>query len=140
MKGLNRAFLIGHIGHEPELKTAASGTAVLKLSLATPSSRKVGDNWVDSPDWHRLTLFGEEARFIGRFAHKGDTLAVECALKPGKWTDALGHVHYSNELLVERVLLLESRKPTEPVAPEIPKGWEKVEGEEPSTQKEGEPF
>jgi single-strand DNA-binding protein len=125
MKGLNRAFLIGHIGHEPELKTAASGTAVLKLSLATPSSRKVGDNWVDSPDWHRLTLFGQEAEFLSRFAHKGDTLGVECVLKPGRWLDREGTVHYSLDLVVERVLLLESRgskqenaanEPTEPEA------------------------
>lgn len=129
MKGLNRAFLIGHIGHEPELKTSASGQQVLKLSLATPSSRKVGDTWVDAPDWHRITLFGQEAEFISRHAHKGDTLGVECVLKPGRWCDADHVVHHTLDLVVERVLLLESR--SQPIQTEIPKDAEKVEGADP---------
>lgn len=113
IQGLNRAFLIGTIGNEPEIRTAASGAPVLKLSLATPNTRPVrntegGETMVDVPDWHRLTLFGDHATFLGQSAKKGDILGVECSLKPGRWLDTEGTVHYSLDLIVERILVLQS--------------------------------
>ena len=103
MKGLNRAYLIGNLGQEPELRTSASGIPLLKLSLATPNARKVNEEWVDTPDWHRLTVFGNDAEYLARYAHKGDTLAVECAIRPNRWTDKDNVVHYEVNLIVERV-------------------------------------
>lgn len=109
MKGLNKAYLIGHIGQDPELRTTANGKQVLKLSLATPFARKVNDEWVESPDWHRLTLFDKQAEFIATYARKGDVLAVECAIRPNKWTDKDNVVRYEVNLIVERVLWLNGK-------------------------------
>ena len=116
MNGLNKAYLIGNIGHEPELRTSASGKPILKVNIATPFARKVDDAWIDAPDWHRLTLFDRNAEYVGRHAHKGDGLAVECAIRPNKWTDKENVVHHEVNLIVERVLWLSSRKTTAPVA------------------------
>jgi single-strand DNA-binding protein len=112
MKGLNRAFFIGHLGHDPELRSSASGLALLKVSIATPASRKVNETWIDTPDWHRLTLFGQEAEFLGRYAKKGDSLAVECSIRPSRWTDKEGQTHHEVSLVVDRVLWLSSRART----------------------------
>ncbi len=109
MKGLNKAYLIGHIGQDPELRTTANGKQVLKLSLATPHGRKVGEEWVDTPDWHRLTLFDKAAEYVASYARKGDVLAVECAIRPNKWTDKDNVVHYQVDLLVDRVLWLNGK-------------------------------
>jgi single-strand DNA-binding protein len=109
MRGLNKAFLIGNIGHEPELRTATNGTPVLKLNVATPSARKVNDAWVDSPDWHRLTFFGKTAEYVARTAHKGDLIAVECVIRPSKWTDREQVTRYDVSLVVDRLLALHSR-------------------------------
>ena len=109
MRGLNKAFLIGNIGHEPDLRTAANGTPVLKLNVATPSARKVNDTWVDTPDWHRLTFFGKTAEYVARTAHKGDLIAVECVIRPSKWTDREQVTRYDVSLVVDRLLALHSR-------------------------------
>lgn len=109
MKGLNRAYLIGNIGQDPELRTTAAGKHFLKLSVATPHGRKVGEEWVETPDWHRLTLFGQQAEYVARYAKKGDLLAVECAIRPGKWTDKDNVVHSEVNLIVDRVLMLQGR-------------------------------
>lgn len=106
MRGLNKAYLIGHLGHEPELRTSAAGMAFLNVNIATPGSKKVGEEWVDVPDWHRLTMFERNAEFVGRHAHKGDVLAVECVIRQGKWTDKENVVRYKTDLIVERVLWL----------------------------------
>lgn len=122
MKGLNKAYLIGHIGQDPELRATASGKQVLKLSLATPHAKKVGDEWQEQPDWHRLTVFDQNAEFLARYAHKGDVLAVECAIRPNKWTDGNGVTRYDIAIVVERVLWLNGRgRSVSPgVAPSVP--------------------
>lgn len=109
MKGLNKAYLIGHIGQDPELRTTASGKQLVKLSLATPNARRVGDEWVDTPDWHRVTLFDKQAEYVATHARKGDVLAVECAIRPNKWTDSNNVVRYEVSLIVDRVLWLNGR-------------------------------
>ncbi len=109
MRGLNKAYFIGNIGHEPELRTTASGKPVLKLNIATQSARKVNDTWVEHPDWHRLTIFGKNAEWLARAAHKGDMIAVDCVVRPNRWTDKDGRAHYDVDLVVERVLWLNQR-------------------------------
>ena len=37
-EGLNRVFLLGNLGADPELRMTNSGTAVLKMRLATTST------------------------------------------------------------------------------------------------------
>lgn len=102
--GMNRAFLLGHLGQDPELRTTQSGQSMLKLSVATPHAKKVNDEWVETPDWHRITLWGKDAEYVARVAHKGALLGVECAVRPNKWTDKNGNVQYGVELVVDRVI------------------------------------
>ena len=82
---------------------------MLKLNVATPSARKVNDTWVDTPDWHRLTFFGKTAEYVARTAHKGDLIAVECVIRPSKWTDREQVTRYDVSLVVDRLLALHSR-------------------------------
>jgi single-strand DNA-binding protein len=110
MNGLNKAYFIGNLGRDPESKVARSGQTVVSFSLATPHVRKEGDGWVDNPDWHRLTAFGKTAESILKNAHKGDTMAVECVVRPGKWTDKEGATHYEVNLYVERVLWISQKR------------------------------
>jgi len=109
VKGLNKAYLIGHIGQDPELRTTAGGKQLLKLSLATPNARKVNEEWIDTPDWHRVTAWDRDAEYLARYAHKGDLLAVECTIRPNKWIDKDEVMHYDVELYVDRVLSLHGK-------------------------------
>lgn len=110
MNGLNKAYFIGNLGRDPEARTTKSGQTVVSFSLATPHVRKEGEGWVDNPDWHRLTAFGKTAESILKNAHKGDTMAVECVVRPGKWTDKEGATHYEVNLYVERVLWVSQKR------------------------------
>lgn len=109
MNGMNRVILIGHIGSDPEVRSTASGKRVVRLSVATNNARKVDGSWVDSTDWHRVVAFDRTADFLGRFARKGDLLAVDCVLRPRKWEDANGKTQFDVNIVVERVAALHSR-------------------------------
>lgn len=105
MLGLNRAFFIGHVGRDPEVRVSASGVTVANVNLAVPNRRKNAEGeWVDTPDWIRLTMFNKDAEFAGKYIRKGTTLSVECSVRPRKWQDKEGVVHYETSFVVERLL------------------------------------
>lgn len=109
MNGMNKAYLLGHLGKDPEVRSTGEGASVVSFTLATPSRRKVNEEWVDSPDWHRLTAFGKEAEFLARYARKGDILCVECTIRQNKWVDREGRTHYDVNIVIQRVLWLNSK-------------------------------
>jgi single-stranded DNA-binding protein len=53
-----------------------------------------------------------------RNAHKGDAMAVECVVRPSRWTDKEGQTRYDVNLYIERVLWI-SRKRAAAVAPDV---------------------
>lgn len=109
MNGLNRLYLIGLVGQDPELRATANGGSVIKVSVATPHSVKDGNKWVDKPDWHQITAFGKDAEFLSRNATKGSTLAVECAVRPNKYTDKNGEVRYTINFIIDRILWVQRK-------------------------------
>ena len=109
MQGLNKAYLIGHIGRDPEARVTASGLDVAIVALATPRSVKQADGWVDTTDWHRLTAFGKNAQYLVKYAKKGGSMAVECTLRPNRWTDKNNITHHDMTIRIERVLWLTNK-------------------------------
>jgi single-strand DNA-binding protein len=105
MLGLNKAYFIGHVGRDPELRTSAKGINVANVTIAVPHRRQQDDGtWVDNPDWHRLTAFSKVADWVSRDVRKGDAIAVECVVRQNKWTDKDGQPRWDTALIMERLL------------------------------------
>lgn len=87
MKGINKVFLFGYLGHDPEMFTSDSGAQFARFNLATNRYRKLDSGeWDTKTDWHRVTVWGKKAELIGQRLKKGEPLAVE------------GHIeHYQTE-------------------------------------------
>lgn len=109
MNGLNKAFFLGRLGADPEARMTQAGGAVVRLSIGTPSARKVNEEWVEGVDWHRVTFFGKDGEYLSKYAHKGDVVCVECSVRPRKWTDADGKTHYEIDFVGQRVSFIQSR-------------------------------
>jgi single-strand DNA-binding protein len=108
--GLNRAYLVGRVGRAPELRTTSSGATVAILSIATAGYRKDGDGTaVEVTDWHRVIASGDEARRLAGYATKGASIAVECVLRPSRWSDAAGVTHREVGLVLERTIWIGKR-------------------------------
>lgn len=111
MKGLNRAFFIGPVAADPEARSTAGGLAVVRLAIGTPVVRKSENGWDEEMHWHKVVAFGKDGEFLARYAHKGDPIAVECAIRQNRWTDKEGKTHFDTSFVIERICWL-GRKAT----------------------------
>lgn len=113
MRGINSVFILGHLGHNPELRTTPTGKVMCELRLATHRSRRNGDEWVDETDWHRITLWDQQAEVAHRFLHKGSPVAVDGRLRTDSWEDKqTGQRRFKTYVAGYKVHLIGSRQPS----------------------------
>ena len=108
MAGVNKVILVGHLGRDPELRYAQSGTAVANGNLATSERRKNRDGeWADHTEWHRLVFFGKTAETLARYCKKGKQLYIEGSIQTRNWEDKeSGQKRYTTEILVNQMVML----------------------------------
>jgi single-strand DNA-binding protein len=86
MRNVNKVFLLGNLTATPELKYTGGGTAVTNFSLATNESYKDAEgNWVEKPQFHNITAWGNQAELICKMAVKGTAMHVEGSLNYGQY-------------------------------------------------------
>ncbi|HEY0308143.1 MAG TPA: single-stranded DNA-binding protein [Acidobacteriaceae bacterium] len=107
-KGTNKAFLLGHVGKDPEIRSTASGMTVASFSLATTDRQKDSQgNWGDRTEWHNLVAFGRRAEVIRDYVQKGTQLFIEGKIQTRSWNDKeTGAKKYRTEILVDELTLL----------------------------------
>jgi single-strand DNA-binding protein len=122
MASVNKVFVLGNLGQDPEVRYAPSGVAIVTISVAT--SRKWKDKSTGDPveetEWHRIVAYDKLAEIIGQYLRKGDSVHFEGRLKTRKW-EKDGVERYTTEIIAEQMTMLgkrEDRAPAErPAAP-----------------------
>jgi len=107
-KGVNKVFLLGNVGKDPEIRSTPSGTTVATFSLATADRRKDAQgNWADSTEWHNLVAFQRTAEIVRDYVKKGTQIFVEGKIQTRSWDDKeSGQKKYRTEILVNELSLL----------------------------------
>ena len=110
-KGVNKVFLLGNVGKDPEVRTTNSGMTVVSFSLATADRAKdASGTWVDKPEWHNLVCFDRLAETAKNYVKKGSSLFVEGKITTRSWDDKeSGQKKYRTEILVNDLSLLDSK-------------------------------
>ena len=77
-KSVNRTFLLGHVGKNPEVGTTPGGTLAVNFSLATTDREKDHQgNWSDRTEWHNLVAYGRTAEIVRDYVSKGTQLFIQ---------------------------------------------------------------
>lgn len=108
-RSLNKITLIGNTGGDPDVRTAASGNRVAKLSLAT--SRSFPDRsgqQQERTEWHRLTFFGRLVDVVEQWVKKGDRLYIEGRIEYSQTQDDRGGTRYWTDIIVNEMIMLGS--------------------------------
>ena len=110
-KGVNKVFLLGNVGKDPEIRTTQGGMTVASFSLATAERTKdQTGNWVDKTEWHNLVCFQRTAEVVRDYVKKGSQIFVEGKISNRSWDDKeSGQKKYRTEILVNELSLLGGR-------------------------------
>ncbi|MDP9052494.1 MAG: single-stranded DNA-binding protein [Acidobacteriota bacterium] len=106
-KCLNKVFLLGHVGKDPEVHALNSGTLVnVRLATTKPMTDNRGDRY-EKTEWHNLVGHGRHVEVFRDYVRKGSRILVEGELSTRSWGDqTTGGVKYRTEVIVHQLTLL----------------------------------
>jgi single-strand DNA-binding protein len=89
---VNKVFLLGRLGKDPEVRYLDHNRAVANFTLATNEVfiDKSG-NKVEQTDWHHVEMWDALARNAEKVLRKGRTVFIEGKIKNETWTDKDGN-------------------------------------------------
>jgi single-strand DNA-binding protein len=107
-KGVNKVFLLGNVGKDPEIRATAGGMTIASFTLATADRQKdATGNWTDKTEWHNLVAFQRTAEIVRDYVKKGTQLFIEGKIQTRSWDDKeSGQKRYKTEILVNELSLL----------------------------------
>jgi single-strand DNA-binding protein len=110
-KGVNKVFLLGRLGKDPEMRATAGGMTIANFTLATSDRAKDAQgNWQDRTEWHNLVAFQRTAEIVRDYCKKGSQIFVEGKIQTRSWEDKeSGAKKYRTEILVNELSLLDSK-------------------------------
>lgn len=98
----NTITITGRLAMDPELKFAATGTAMCTVVVPDQKSKKNEQTgqWEEqsATTWFRATVFKDKAEALAAIAKKGDTVTVSGRLITREWTNKDGEVKSSLEV------------------------------------------
>ena len=103
---LNKAFVLGNLTRDPELRQTPSGQAVCSFGIAT--NRFFTDSTGQKQkqvEFHNIVAWGRQAEIINQYLHKGSSILVEGRLQTRSWQDQQGAKHWKTEIIAEKIQL-----------------------------------
>ena len=106
MKNINKVFIAGNLTREPELRSMANGTSVLRFGIAVNDSRKNAQGqYEDYPNFVDCAIFGRRADSLDGYLAKGMKVCIEGKLRYSKWKDTNGYDRSKLEVIVDEIEL-----------------------------------
>jgi len=88
MASVNKAFFMGNLGADPELKTTPTGASVCEFRVASTDVyyNKAGEK-VEETEWKTIVVWGSQGESCAEYLSKGRGVHVEGKLKTDTWED-----------------------------------------------------
>lgn len=102
MASLNKVFIIGHLGNDPEIKTMQSGDRVANFSVAATESWKdksTGER-KERTEWLRVVVFNQGLiKVCENYLNKGSKVYIEGRIETRSW-EKDGQKQYATEVVL----------------------------------------
>lgn len=106
--GVNKVFLLGNLGADPEMRFSENGLAICTFRIATSES------WTDKDgekqertEWHRITAFKRLGELCGEYLAKGRQVHVEGKIQTDSWEDEKsGEKKYATKIIARNVTFI----------------------------------
>jgi single-strand DNA-binding protein len=106
---MNKVFLIGRLGKDPEIRHSQAGVPIANFSVATSESIKKDNGWEDKTEWHNIVVFGNQAKNCETFLHKGSLVFIEGRLQTRSYQNRDGNDVKVTEIIGNSIKFLDSK-------------------------------
>jgi single-strand DNA-binding protein len=103
---MNKIFLIGNVGSDPEFKQTQSSQLV-SFSLAVNEYQKKGEEYEKKTNWFKVVHFGKGAEFSRKHVKKGMKIHVEGRIEVSTYSGPDGIQKTSVSVIAENINIFE---------------------------------
>ena len=115
MSNVNRSFVSGRLGKDPDVRYTPAGNAVCNMSIACNSSHKDKHGaYVDHTEWINIECWGKTAENCGKYLNKGSNVFIEGRLVYNKYEDKDGNKKVSARIKADKITFLDAPKKADP--------------------------
>lgn len=114
MASLNKVFIMGRLGQDPELRYTSSQTPVCTLNVATSESWTRDGQKQEQTEWHRVVVWNKAAENCSKYLAKGRAVFVEGKIQTRSWDDKNGQKRYTTEISANNVQFMPSSDSSRP--------------------------
>jgi len=103
---LNKAFILGNVTRDPEVRAMPSGQQVVNFGIATNRfyTDQAGQKKQDT-EFHNIVAFGKLADIAARYLTRGALVMVEGRIKTRNWNNSAGVKQYKTEIIADALQL-----------------------------------
>ena len=113
---MNKAFLIGRLTRDPELRYSSSNAPIVNFSIAIDRQYTNSQGQRDT-DFINIVAFQKQAENIKKYLTKGSLVAVDGRIQTRNYDDKDGKKVYVTEVVADRVQFLNSKSSDQISAP-----------------------
>ena len=105
---MNKAFLIGRLTRDPELRYSSSNTPIVNFTIAIDRQFTNKDGQRET-DFIRIVAYNKQAENVSKYVNKGSLVAVDGRIQTGSYDDKDGKRVYTTDIVADRVQFLDTR-------------------------------
>ncbi len=103
---LNKAFILGNITRDPEVRALPSGQQVCSFGIATNRFyTDASGQKKQEAEFHNIVTFGKLADIASKYLTKGALIMVEGRIKTASWQGSDGVKKFKTEIIAESLQL-----------------------------------
>src|SRR5436190_23360896 len=103
---LNKAFVLGNVTRDPEVRSMPSGQPVCSFGIATNRfyTDSAGQKKQEA-EFHNIVCFAKLADVASKYLQKGALVLIEGRIKTSSWQGADGIKKFKTEIIAETLQL-----------------------------------
>jgi len=117
---VNKVFLLGHVGKDPEIRHMDNNLVMARFTLATNERWVKDGNKTEHTEWHNVVMWRSLAEVAEKYVRKGSLLYIEGRLRSRSYDDKDGIKRYVTEILADSMNLVGPKPEGAQTAPPPP--------------------
>lgn len=112
MKGfimVNKVFLVGRLGRDPDVRSTQNGKAVANFSIATSEKYTKDGKSEEKTEWHNVVCWDKLAEIAQKYLKKGSLIYLEGKLQSKQYDDKDGKKVTKTEVLANVITFIDTK-------------------------------